>query len=343
MERRDVFVIGAGASVPYGMPTGFHLLQQLKSLDVDRIEPKLLSCIFNYFSVNNYNTYVIQQTNYDDAIGWAKQYIEHEILSLLRNSCILSIDQFLKNHRDNSGLQFVLKSLMAHEILDAELDAYLNRHNFDETEDNRHIGNIDWIQQLINRIDLHATTDEKLIAYLSKTGFITFNYDRIFEFHLQNFLIHDRRMSFDEVEKVMDKVDVLHINGSLGALYELEMGTSPEQWNELAQRMRTVWEPETTNKKLSEKAKNYIAKANRVYILGSSYIPDNNNAIGLDIPFENKKYIYGTALGLSPANKDRAQSKLKSVFKSEVSMRGRSVCKIEHKSAEDLIIDEFTL
>lgn len=36
----DVFIIGAGCSVPYGFPTGTMLMQNLKNFDYDRKFPK---------------------------------------------------------------------------------------------------------------------------------------------------------------------------------------------------------------------------------------------------------------------------------------------------------------
>lgn len=332
--HKDVFVIGAGASVPYGLPTGFDLLQTIKSIDFKKLPNPLLEQFF--LKLIGYSVNIAQNPKRKVQLF---DKVAKEILIPVQNSCILSIDQFLKNHLDNDNIQFVLKSILSFIILSSENVAYNNRFN-PKAQTENHLGNIDWIQHLISRIDLECNNNDDLISFFDNTTFISFNYDRILEFFLYSFLKHDRLLTGLEAQQTIDKMKIFHINGYLGGLDIIPFGVNNVKYDTVINTMRTVWEaPADEDLSTFEYAKSLVHSADRVFILGTSYIPDNNKSIGLDdLPLESN--IYGTAFGLSEANIGRVLNFFNS---KDREYHSKGECKIKNISAKDLIIDEYIL
>lgn len=333
-ELNDVFVIGAGASVPYGFPTGAHLIQRLRKKNFvyadTETEAILVSLGFTKATLRfGSGEDALREWHGSDhgqlCAKWSRQ---------LRGSVILTIDQFLKNLTDTNLREFG-KRLMAQQILRAEKDACNNptdpsSKKRDKTlpeshESSSSMHSIDWIQQFLTRVDLR----ENWRAYLEKTTFLTFNYDRVLEFFLERFLVVDKSLPREEARSFVKGMQIHHMNGFLGPLNEIPFGNltdnSPEfdalfdppsrhspaiDWSDVANRMRTVWENPKDHVDASgtqTKAKAATSKAQRIFVIGTSFIPENLEAIGLT--GSNRAphgQILCTCAGLTLPQKDRA-------------------------------------
>lgn len=313
----DVFIIGAGCSVPYGFPTGAMLMQKLKNFDYGEKLPRndeypigdlflvnLYQERFGYSIANNIGlhgskyAWSLPSTKDEDLYNQLMDEIVLPFSQSIRHSMMVSTDEFLKNRlgqKQNEQADFG-KRLIAYEILKAEQASRL--------------GNIDWIQHLLSLIDQQDNWEE----ILKQTVFLTFNYDRVLEYCVFLYLTSDKQYADSNAHAFIKEMQIFHVNGFIGSLEEIPFGAVENgKYQEIAKRMETVWE-KRRNRDESEKEKyqDFLKNAQRVYFMGFSYIPDNLESIGIPRGAEiirNAK-VYATAMGLSPQNRLRISTYL---------------------------------
>lgn len=311
----DVFIIGAGCSVPYGFPTGAMLMQKLKKFDYGTKFPRESYDISDIFLVDLYQErfgcsnadckslgidieWSLPSTNDEALYNQMMDGIVLPFSQSIRNSMMVSTDEFLKNRlgqKQNEQTDFG-KRLIAYEILEAEQASQL--------------GNIDWIQHLLSRIDQQDNWEE----ILKQTVFLTFNYDRVLEYCIFLYLTSDKQYADADAHAFIKEMQIHHVNGFIGSLGEIPFGAVENgKYQEIAKRMETVWE-KRRNRDESEKEKyqGFLKNAERVYFMGFSYIPDNLESIGIPRGAEiirNAK-VYATAMGLSSQNRLRISTYL---------------------------------
>lgn len=312
----DVFIIGAGCSVPYGFPTGTMLMQKLKSFDYGTKFPRknysdgdifLVDLYQEHFGYSSTDNKIEYQSDYAMVLPYPEdeklynQLMDAIVLPFsrsIRHSMMVSTDEFLKNRlgqKQNEQADFG-KRLIAYEILKAEQASRL--------------WNIDWIQHLLSRIDQQPNWEE----ILKQTVFLTFNYDRVLEYCIFLYLTSDKQYADADAHSFIKEMQIHHVNGFIGSLEEIPFGAVENgKYQEIAKRMETVWE-KRQNRDETEKAKyqEFLKSAQRVYFMGFSYIPDNLESIGIPRGAEiirNAK-VYATAMGLSSQNRLRISTYL---------------------------------
>lgn len=312
----DVFVIGAGCSVPYGFPTGATLMQKLKKFDYGTKFPRknysdgdifLVDLYQEHFGYSSTDNKIKYQSDYAKVLPYPEhekiynQLMDGIVLPFsrsIRNSMMVSTDEFLKNRlgqKQNEQADFG-KRLIAYEILKAEQTSRL--------------WNIDWIQHLLSRIDQQPNWKE----ILKQTVFLTFNYDRVLEYCIFLYLTSDKQYSDADAHAFIKDMKIFHVNGFIGSLEEIPFGAVENgKSQEIAKRMETVWE-KRQNRDESEKEKyqGFLKNAQRVYFMGFSYIPDNLESIGIprDAEIIRNAKVYATAMGLSSQNRLRISTYL---------------------------------
>jgi hypothetical protein len=328
----DVFIIGAGCSVPYGFPTGAMLMQKLKDFDYkDRVEytAQLLldrHYLFDLYpehlhiTFDGYKEKARQIDGYDRRLNSEKQTINNIISSIvkdfaksIRHSMMVSTDEFLKNRLNQEKLVEADfgKRLIAREILMAEKESensYIRGGEGKKKE--RWLGNIDWIQHFLSRIDQQSNWEE----ILKQTVFLTFNYDRVLEYCIFLYLTSDKQYADADAHAFIKEMQIFHVNGFIGSLEKIPFGAVENgKYQEIAKGMETVWEKrQNCDESEKEKYKEFLKNAERVYFLGFSYIPGNLESIGIPRGAEiirNAK-VYATAMGLSPQNRLRISTYL---------------------------------
>lgn len=326
----DVFIIGAGCSVPYGFPTGAMLMQKLKEFnygnkDLDSRSFSPPSYLFDLYQelFGKYKDY----TKLRDVGGFS--YAGHIIDSTsskiretivpfaksIRNSMMVSTDEFLKNrlNQEKSEEADFGKRLIAREILVAEQKSKIQSfyENGERKLKKYWLGNIDWIQHFLSRIDQQQ---DKWKEILKQTVFLTFNYDRVLEYCIFLYLTSDKQYADADAYSFIDEMQIHHINGYIGSLKKIPFGAVENgMYLEIAKGMETVWE-KRLNRDASEEEtyKGFLKNAQRVYFLGFSYIPDNLDSIGISrgAKIIRKAKVYATAMGLSSQNRLRISSYL---------------------------------
>lgn len=328
----DIFIIGAGCSVPYGFPTGAMLMQKLKDFDYrDHFEFAAQHLLDRHYlfdlyperlriTYSEYKNKANQIGGYNTILNSEKQTINNIVSSIVKNfaksirhSMMVSTDEFLKNRlgQEKSEEADFGKRLIAREILMAEKESensYVRGGEGKKKE--QWLGNIDWIQHLLSLIDQQDNWEE----ILKQTVFLTFNYDRVLEYCIFLYLTSDKQYADAAAHAFIKDMKIFHVNGFIGSLEEIPFGAVENgKYQEIAKRMETVWE-KRQNRDESEKEKyqGFLKNAQRVYFLGFSYIPDNLESIGIPRGAEiirNAK-VYATAMGLSSQNRLRISTYL---------------------------------
>jgi len=126
--------------------------------------------------------------------------------------------------------------------------------------------------------------------------FVTYNYDRLVEYKLIGALQAHYSKPVDECQKVLDKIRVLHLHGSLGTLYggqsDVPYGcvtTDGESFTEAkcvhiqtsAQSIHIVDEANPSRPEFSA-ARIALKEAHRIFFLGFSFGRTNVDRLGLE-------------------------------------------------------------
>ncbi|MGA3287730.1 MAG: hypothetical protein ABSD46_09910 [Bacteroidota bacterium] len=184
-KSRTVFILGAGASIPYGFPLGY----------------KLVSDIIDNISLSSKTTVLAKVAT--ELQGSVSQF-EYEKIQRLRESLLKavveSIDDFLQARPEflNVGKAVIAQALIPYEN-EARLFARDNKEN--------------WYSMIFEvlRRDIEKLEDRQI-------SFITFNYDRSLEHYLFTQLKEYLNLSFDNCKMVMNKIPIIHVYGHIGNL-----------------------------------------------------------------------------------------------------------------------------
>lgn len=284
IKNKTVLVLGAGASMDFGFPSGQRLVE--------------IICDSSAASVRNRKEMLVK-------MGRG----EKEILAFcedLKVSGQPSVDAFLEHRPEFIE---VGKSAMALVLLPLEAASTSNLHNVKKAH---------WYKYFFNQ--LQTGFDDFADNELSV---LTFNYDRSFEYYLHTVMQKRYGKSPEECAEKLLQIPIIHLYGELGRLpWQKESdyvytpiprgGTVPYRGaisqEELFRRLfvcqtsiRIVHEDITQDKAFS-KAHELLKNAQRIYFLGFGYHPTNVNRLQVRDLIEERT-VLGTYQGLSTIKK----------------------------------------
>lgn len=184
IETKTVFVLGAGASKPYGLPSGAELRNNIcKSAYFD--SPTMVA-LASECGVNK------------------QEYMDFST-AFLRSSQ-LSIDTFLAKRPDFAEIG---KLAIAYELCRLESPSRI----FDVNNDDH------WYTALWAAMerDIHQHTGLRN----NRIRFVTFNYDRSLEFFLHEATKHTFNLSDEDAMGAWQHLPILHVYGSLGDFHPI--------------------------------------------------------------------------------------------------------------------------
>ena len=279
IKQKTVFVLGAGASCPYGYPTGQELRREI--------------C----------EKFVADSTVYYQAQGTRDIYLEQikqkatEFTNKFYHSSTKSIDLFLARH----GKEYMTigKFAIIFRILAAEQSSKFREHMRKPEED--------WYSYLVDKMadELYGPEDYPLFSD-NKVSFVTFNYDRSFEHFLYESLLYSfQGITAEKTKEQISDFRIVHVFGQAAGLdwQDLDTRIGYKQYTHstsierMVENLRIIYEEEE-NPALDE-AKNLIGEAKRVFFLGFGYAKENLDILGIPDVLGEKSNIYGTTLGLT--------------------------------------------
>ena len=304
IEKKIVFVLGAGASCPYGYPSGSEL-RRLILYNAGSFSGGFLD------SYRNFKSKDLDQSKKHTKLQQIKQFIE------TFNGAVKSIDVFIAN---NSKFAPIGKYIIAFEIFRAEQESRFREEiqpakEHLEHHDNRQyvLGKAgfqggDWYSYLFKRITDGLVGRDALPDFSNgNISFITFNYDRSLEYFFYDSL---RCLYYEVAEdkkvQALNHLKILHVYGNIAHLkwqnpcdyvdYKQQINESILQ--NAANKIRTVYE-EKENPEVIE-AKNLLQQADQIFFLGFGFARENMEVLGLPGLISEDCLILGTVLGLEP-------------------------------------------
>jgi len=300
-KRNTLFVVGAGASYEFGLPTGKTLTSIIKEkMDIrfegynKNIGAGDIDLYSNLTRQMQVNAKEFQQAGWliRDGIGLAQ-----------------SIDDFLDIHRMDQLVNHYGKAVIVKSILEAERKSslYFSGPVKEDYFDPIKSANT-WIGKFLSMLSRNVPK-EVIHTLFDKVSFIVFNYDRCIE----HFLLHALQKLYAISEKnASDIVQTLRIIHPYGDIGIAPFGAARADYARLAGGISTYTE-QITDADMVTTLQNEMDRAEAVVFLGFAYHDQNMKLIEPAGPMTSKP-IFGTTFGMSAPDVEVTVRQLSSWF-----------------------------
>jgi hypothetical protein len=179
LKIKSVFVLGAGASAPFGFPTGVQLTNNVVTIVKERS-----SHAYDLLTNSGLSFSPTELNMFGDALYYSGKN---------------SVDAFLEYRED---FLIVGKALMVVALIPFEVPETIMRYDQ---------GN--WLRYMFNQLnaDFDQFSDDEI-------AFVTFNYDRTVEWFLATCLANSFSKTIEECKSVLEAIPIVHLHGRLGYL-----------------------------------------------------------------------------------------------------------------------------
>lgn len=253
-------VLGAGASMPYGFPSGRKLIELIITMNL-----------------SERNKFVQLGINSELLIEFQKDLMQADSLS---------IDEFLETrHEDYLEIG---KSCIAYLLIQKEYsDTLFRRWKGPEDEDHAEKWYYYLMDELTTFVDDNGATKSITLDQFSdnKLSVVTFNYDRSLEHYFFTTLSKRFNAPKADVANVVQKIPIIHIHGQIGFLnWQSRLKGAPvrsynrkldkQTLKTAADCIQILFEADDEDSTFS-RAQGVMNDAERVYFLGFGYHPEN--------------------------------------------------------------------
>jgi hypothetical protein len=280
IHKPTVLILGAGASVPYGFPSGRSLLVEISSA-LRSPDSTLAQILLPYLNVK-----FEPLKSFGTALAFSMQP---------------SVDAFLENRPEflKVGKAAIAAALIPYE---KEKDLY-----YSDAKSR-------WYQYLFNRLGANKGEFSK-----NRLSIVTFNYDRSLEQFLIIALQHSYGLATEAAFDMLEQIPIIHVYGQLGQLRACADGrayspeVSPEALEKSIAGIRILHEGGAASKEFG-KANAVISNAEVVCFLGFGYHPTNVERLGINEIKRHPVRYLGSAYNLGLDEQRRVQN----LFKPEI-------------------------
>ena len=279
------FVVGAGASKVYGLPTSAELRREAYMLKPN--DPAYKLCYLSNICEN---------------------YQLVDILEDLRNQGTSSIDEFLFARQGSEITMKVGRALIA---------LLLGRH-FPNVRSPDALGSedTDWLGYIINKMQSGAPDCDAFVNGNTEVRFVTFNFDSIIEDRLEKAIRNLYRGTAEtELQAAVGAIhrQIIHVHGRLtpppGVRWTLDAIYYPREWIPWLQsalsEIRVVMDQIEPNTLAN--AQEAVKRSQVLCFLGFAYASDNLQKLDLPKAYDrgvggkpSARWIYGTAFDMRP-------------------------------------------
>jgi hypothetical protein len=301
--KPTTFVLGAGASVDMGFPTGADLqgevIKRLKPGDgVRRLANDQIWEALQPSLADKGN----QWPDYAETLNVAARNISRGM------TVAASIDNYLHTHSADDAIVRLGKLAIAQSILDAESKSFLSKPEKGLFSAVDVLAKADfqssWYAPFLRMLTSGTLSDDPSSLFRN-AKFIVFNYDRCLEVILLAALQSYFNIDLAAAAKVLAGVEIIHPYGSLGPLPSsardgVEFGKGDGRLLTISQSIRTFTESVDTD--ISERAKKAVTEAETLVFLGFGFLAQNMTLIE---PYITRKAtrIHATTIGVSDSDK----------------------------------------
>ena len=288
-----VFILGAGASKPYGYPLGWELKDEI---------------------INKFKIYYDELINFNQSSQKPDFNIFHDshnsimpkfIDALKKSNPDTSIDLFLSRNQEYAD---IVKLAIAMIILRSEVTGEFRKEGYKPDQD--------WYSYLFHRMSEHLPAPKDFDKYqYNKVKFITFNYDRSFDYYIYDRFINDfgRTRHIENSGSKFITFPIIHLYGTLSKLpwqenfrYDYRKVNNNKEINNafydfdmikyMSKNIRII--QERINDEDIAKAKLLIESSKRIFFLGFGYADENLQVLGFP-EIAIGKSVYGTVIGFT--------------------------------------------
>ena len=270
-------ILGAGASEPYGFPTGGELQDAI--IDGCQREDSPIS---GHLSKLGFNSLAIQDFG-------------NQLLRAKRTS----VDRFLESRETYLGIgtAAIVSALIPIED-PTSVFKYRGRDGYRPEED--------WYKYLWTRMDAPFEQFEN-----NKLSIVTYNYDRSLEFYLYSALKHAYGKTDEECFQTLRRIPFIHLHGQLGTIFDGPADsnyraylpdTSYSDWKRIIPQIKIVHQVIPLENPQFLVARKKLFDAERICFLGFGYDKTNIERLFGDLDLNNyflDKELCGTALGFT--------------------------------------------
>jgi hypothetical protein len=281
ITKNTVFILGAGASAPYGYPVGIGLRDDICLNFAQDIETLLRKSNTEY-------SYLM------DLLELIPDFVQAFRMS--RNK---SIDRWLSV---NPRYKEIGKLAIANSIVKHENQANLLFEGKDKAPD--------WFTVLFNEMIAGSSLPEHFM--MQKGGFITFNYDRVLEYlFYDSFKNTYSGLPDHEVSRILSSLgtSIIHVYGTIDdPPWEKGRSTYAKDYNltylsKARNGIRIINERTNDSGTAAMEWRHFrdiiFADVDSIFFLGFGYDPENLRILDIpNYPDGHKPAIYGTAHGL---------------------------------------------
>jgi hypothetical protein len=292
IEAKTLLIVGAGASVPYGYPTGYALREELcdryelgnlKNIGIHSTEIELFCHHFEASQLNSIDAFLAKRG--DDRIG-------------------NSNGGFNPAYRGFGTYADCGKLAIADQLMRCESIESLIKSKEDH-----------WLQYLWNLMVGDVPTAE---FQNNQLKIISFNYDRVIEQYFQTVLENSYGIDYKEASKLRKAIEIVHVYGNLQDLDVRAYGAKPANLTDVAACIRVIPEDREANDVQFEKAKEMIAWADKICFIGFGFDVTNMRRLGFpDHDLAGKK-MDSTRYGMHEPEANFAQKLVGTQFCNDV-------------------------
>lgn len=312
MKNNVVIILGAGASVAYGYPTGKELADKI----CDGYSLKQL-----HDMINDWGT--AKKAEYLHGLN----AIEKNFNNAGRDS----IDSWLTKE-DNKDFIPAGKLIIAYFISQKEIPAdFLGKFRRTKYYDpDKHPK--DWYRLLLKEMDRQPKLKDFGLPNIH-LSIITFNYDRSLEFYLLTTLQSTYGAhNLNEIWKQLDNLDIIHVYGTVGDLprpgksesdyIKYRTSVKIQELVKRAEKIQIFPELCETQSQKLKKIRSILVNADKIYFIGFGYNEDNLKILGfpLHTPLQSNKLkikLFGSTYGMGTGEINRAK------FNTRISVKQR--------------------
>jgi len=346
-SKNTVLVLGAGASKPYGFPTGMELRDILISL--------------NSYDIAMLNNPAYQQAKSDAFRGGG---IADPSAFLKEDARLRKLQTIIDTVKlDDGGANSVLDFANAFKFSGTKsIDTFLARRTEFEVAGKKAIASVilkceqendlyqwDWYgvlwDALIPLIEKHKNSG---VAKFLSVGLeylplkiITFNYDRSLEYFLWNALQHTFGISKDAAFEDLKSLNIVHVYGSLGPIWgndSVEYGNHViDAVNRGSNSITLIRENNRTDNQKVKDAQSLLREADTIVFMGFGFDHDNCSLLNLGAHCPRVGGIYATNLGMTSQERIIAKKNILEGFSGCIAAIGLDPADNKNYSCLDLV------
>lgn len=328
MDRKTVFVIGAGASKEANLPTGIELTRKIAQL-LDISFPDNFKQKSGDFTITEAFRLLVKSQ--DGRPGDFNPYLNEARHIRDAMSQASSIDNFIDTQRDNQKIALCGKLAIVQSILEAEKKSLLYFDKYKNVSSlNFNSLHKTWYCSFFQLLHENCTKDELKVRCQNIT-LIIFNYDRCIEHFLLHSLQNWYKINEAEAAEIVKCINIYHPYGQVGHLPwmrtidSIGFGELPtgQKLLELASQIKTF--AEGTDPESSEilEIKQHMAKVSHLIFLGFAFHKLNMKLLApaANVKGFNIVRCFATTYQLSESNKEAISQKISSLYSTEVGVR----------------------